>query len=94
MPCSRGAVEEEQLFMWMNCCLSERYEVNQERAVPVMLMRDSRRVRRMEWLMESKAAVRSSRMRMLRWPVSADRRRLLLILMRAVSVLCCERNPD
>ena len=52
--------------MLMNCCRFVRYDFNQERAVPVMLREDSRRERRMAWLMVSKAAVRSRRMRMLR----------------------------
>jgi len=46
-PCDRGAVEEVQLLMLMNCCLLVRYERNQERAVPVMLREHSRRERRM-----------------------------------------------
>ncbi|CAL8299263.1 unnamed protein product [Merluccius merluccius] len=54
--------------MLMNWCLSGRYDVNQERVVPVMLMEVSRRVSRMEWLMVSKAALRSRRMRILREP--------------------------
>ena len=86
-PCNRGAVEEVQLLMLMNCCLLVRYDLNQERAVPVMLRDDSRRERRMVWLMVSKAAVRSRRRRMLRWPESEERRRSLVTLRRAVSVL-------
>ena len=42
----------------------------------------------------SNAAVRSRRMRMLRLPESEERRRSLVILRRAVSVLCFVRNPD
>ena len=92
-PCVRGAVEEGQLLILMNCCLSERYDLSQVSAVPVMLREDSRRERRMEWLMVSKAAVRSRRMRIVRCPESEERRSLV-ILRRAVYVLCCERNPD
>lgn len=39
--------------MLTNCCLSVRYELNQERAVPVMLKCVLRRDRRMEWLQEN-----------------------------------------
>ena len=77
-----------QLLMLMYWCLSERYDLNQESAVPVIPREDSRRVRRMEWLMVSKAALRSRRMRMLREPVSEERRRSFVTLRRAVSVLC------
>ena len=44
--------------------------------------------------MVSKAAVRSRRMRMVRWPESEERRRSFVILRRAVSVLCWDRKPD
>lgn len=47
MPCDRGAVEEVQLLMLMNCGLFVRYHPNQERAVPAVLRQDSRRERRM-----------------------------------------------
>ncbi len=60
----------------------------------MMLREDSKRERRIVWLMVSKAAVRSRRMRMLRWPESEEMRRSLVTLRRAVSVLCCERKPD
>lgn len=49
---------------------------------------------RMECEMVSKAALRSSRMRMDTEPESAERRRSLVILRRAVSVLWRERKPD
>ena len=45
----------------------------------------ARRSRSMEWEMVSKAALRSRRMRMVRRPESAARRRLLVILIKAVS---------
>ena len=48
----------------------------------------------MVWLMVSKAAERSRRMRMLSWPESEERSRSLVTLRRADSVLCCERKPD
>ncbi len=48
----------------------------------------------MVWLIVSNAAVRSSRMRMVRCPESAERRRSLVTFRRAVSVLCFERKPD
>ena len=64
------------------------------RAVSVMLRRDFRRESRMVWLMVSKAAVRSRRMRMESKPESEERRRSFVILRRAVSVLCWVRNPD
>ena len=73
-----------QLLVLMNCCLFVRYDFSQERAVPVMLREDSRQERRMVWLMVSKSAVRSSRMRMLRLPESEERRRSLVTLSRAV----------
>ena len=79
-------MDEVQLLMLMNLCLFVRYDFSQERAEPVMLRDDSKRERRMEWLMVSKAAV-SRRRRMLRWPVSEERRRSLVTLRRAVSVL-------
>ena len=87
-------VEDLQLFIDMYCCLSERYEVNQERAVSVIPRVDLRRERSMGWLMVSKAAVRSSRMTMLSEPVSEDSSRSLVTFRRAVSVLCLERKPD
>ena len=59
-----------------------------------MLREDSRRVRRMVWLMVSKAALRSSRMSMLREWVSEERRRSLVTLSRAVSVLWWDLKPD
>ena len=49
---------------------------------------------RMEWLIVSKAALRSRRMRIEREPESAESRRSLVTLRRAVSVLCFELNPD
>ena len=49
MPWDRGTVKEV-LLMWMNCCRSVRYDLSQESAVPVMLRDDSRRERRMVWL--------------------------------------------
>ena len=49
---------------------------------------------RMEWLMVSKAVLRSRRMRMVRRPKSAERSRSFVIFSRAVSVLCFERKPD
>ena len=60
--------------------------------MPVMWREDSRRESRMEWLMVSKAAVRSRRMRMVRCPESEERRRSLVTFRRAVSVLCFERK--
>ena len=46
------------------------------------------------WEMVSKAAERSRRMRMVSKPSSAARRRSLVILARAVSVLWWGRKPD
>ena len=89
-----GAVDERQLFMEMKCCLSVRYDWNQERAVSVIPRVDLRREISMEWWMVSNAALRSRRMRILSEPVSADRRRSFVTLRRAVSVLCLLRNPD
>lgn len=75
--------------MWMNCCRSLRYDVIRERAVPEMPKDDSMWARRMEWSMVLKAAVRSRRRRMVRWPESAERRMLLVAFKRVVSVLWC-----
>ena len=68
--------------------------MNQERAVPVIPREYWRREMRIEWLMVSKAALRSRRMRMVRRPESAERGRSFVIFSRAVSVLCLERKPD
>jgi len=57
---------------------SESYGLNQERAGNVE--EDSRRVRRVEWLMVSKAAMRSSRMRMLHITNSASSPESLCLL--------------
>lgn len=51
------------------------------------LREDSRWEMRIAWLIVSKAAVRSRRMRIERWPESEERRRSLVTLRRAVSVL-------
>ena len=48
----------------------------------------------MEWVMVSKAALRSSKMRMFREPESEERRRLLVTFRRAVSVLWEDRKLD
>ncbi len=48
----------------------------------------------MEWLMVSNAALRSSRMRMLRLLASVERRRTLVTLRRALLVLWWEQKPD
>lgn len=64
-PCDRGAVEEVQLLILMKC-LVVRYDLNQERVVPVILRDDSGQERRGMWLMLSKVAVRLSRRTMLR----------------------------
>ena len=77
----------------MNCCLSVRYEVSQSSAVPSTPSWRSL-WRRMEWFTVSKAALRSSRTRMLRAPESAEVRRSLMTLVRAVSVLWRGRKPD
>ena len=89
-----GAVEEVQLLIEINCLRSERYDLIQERAVPDKPRAEWRREMSMEWLMVSKAALRSRRMRMEREPESAERRMSLVTLRRAVSVLWSERKPD
>jgi len=76
-----------QLLMEMKWNLSERYDLNQESAEPVMPMDDSRRLRSMVWLMVSKAALRSRRSRMVSEPESDASRRSFVTLSRAVSVL-------
>ena len=54
-------MSEKQLPILMACRLSERYEVNQLRAVPDIPYHVGERVMRMSWLMVSKVADRSSR---------------------------------
>ena len=85
---------ELQLFMLMSCCLSDRQDLSQERAVPVMLREVSRWEKRMAWLMVLKAALRPRRIIMLSRLVSEERRRSLVTLKMTVLVLCCVRNPD
>ena len=51
-----GAVSDTEL---MNCCLSEGDDLNQEGVLPVILREVSSRVRKIEWLMVSKAAVKA-----------------------------------
>lgn len=55
---------------------------------------DDRRLRRMEWLIVSKAADRSKKRRIVSWLESEASRRSLVIFKSAVSVLCFLRNPD
>ncbi len=73
-----------------NCWWSVRYKVNQQSAVPVIPMP----ARSSVWETASNAALRSRRMRMVSSLESAARRRSLVILTRAVSVLCFGRKPD
>ena len=89
-----GEVRDLQLLTEMNWRLSERLEINKMRAVPVLPSEDWRREMRMEWLIVSKAALRSRRMRMEREPESTKRRMSFVTFKRAVSVLCLERKPD
>lgn len=63
-------MEEEQLLQLINCCVFVRYDLHQERAVLVMLRDDFGWERRTVWLIVSKAALRSGRRSMLRWPES------------------------
>lgn len=51
------------------------YDFSQESAVLVMLKMVLRQERRMEWLMVSNDALRSSRIRMLRFPALQEGRR-------------------
>ena len=76
-----------QLLMEIKWNLSERYDLNQESAGPLMPMHDCRRVRSMVWSMVSKAALRSRRRRMLSEPESDASRRSFVTWSRAVSVL-------
>ena len=80
--------------MKMNWFRSVRYDVSQVRALSVMCKRDFKRDSRMEWLIVSKAAVRSRRMRMDSRPESEERRRSLVTLRSAVSVLWWVQNLD
>ena len=73
--------------METNCCLSDRYELNQESAEPVSPRWVERRLRSMGWEMVSKAAERSNRTRILMRPTSAAMRRSFVIFNSAVSVL-------
>ena len=66
--------------------------MNQERAESVM-PKDFRRLRRMEWLTVSKAALRSRRRRMVREPESKSRRSFVTLIS-AVSVLWWVLKPD
>lgn len=72
----------------MNWLRSERYDVNQEWAMPVILREDSSWEKRMEWPMMSKVVLRSSKIWMLRKRTSQERRRSFVTLIRAVSELC------
>lgn len=58
-PGDRRSVEEVQMLMVIDCCLSVRYDLNEDRAVQVMLRVDSRQERR-------KDPVRSRKRRTLR----------------------------
>ncbi len=71
----------------------ERYEWNQLRGVLVIPIKESLS-RRMVCEIVSKAALKSSRRRMDSKPESAAKRRSLLILRSAVSVLWRGRKPD
>ena len=48
-PCETGAVLDMDLLMLMNWQQSERYDLNQEMAVPVTPREDSRQERMMDW---------------------------------------------
>ncbi len=74
-------------LIFTKCWQSVRYEVNQQSAVPVIPV-PARRSRSSVWEMVSNAALRSRRMRMVSSPESAAWRRSLVILTRAVLVLC------
>ena len=63
-------MSEKQLSSLMACRLSVRYEVNQRRAVPNIPYHVDKRVMRMSWSMESKAADRLSRVSALTLPLS------------------------
>lgn len=76
-----------------NWCLSVRYDVNHESATPVIPM-SARRSRSSGWEMVSNAALRLRRMSMVRGPESAARTRSLVILTRAVLLLCFWRKLD
>ncbi len=92
-PWCNGDENDLMFFICTNCFLSERYELNHFRAVPVTPV-PAKRSSKTGCDMVSKAALRSRRMRMERRPESAARRRSLVILTRAVSVLCLEQKPD
>ncbi len=85
-PWLTGAGWELDPLMVTNCYLLDKYEWNQERAVPVSPRWVERRLRRMECETVSKAAERSNRIGMLMRAESEAMRRLLVILTRAVSV--------
>lgn len=52
-----------------------------------MLKEDSKKERRIVWLIVAKAAVRSRKIRILKWPESEERSRSLLTLIRVDFVL-------
>lgn len=79
MPWDRGAAEDVQLML-SNCVQFIGYHLSQGRAVPMMLRRSLGREERIEWLMVSKASVRSRRMRMFSSPESEERKRSLVPL--------------
>ncbi len=91
-PVVTGTGWEVNDFNWMNSA-PERYEWNQLRGVLVIPIKESLS-RRMVCEIVSKAALKSSRRRMDSKPESAAKRRSLLILRSAVSVLWRGRKPD
>lgn len=84
-PCKTVEVEEVWPESVMKYFLSVRYDNSQSRVEPSTPSPPSL-WRRIEWLTVSKAVLRSNRRRMLWAPVSAEVRRSLMTLTRAVSV--------
>lgn len=72
--------------VWRNCCLLERYELNQWRAESETPIDDQ-----YMWdeyvMVDSVKSTKSSRMGMLSEPLSADRKRSVTSCRRAVSLL-------
>ncbi len=80
-------------FNWIHWVRPERYDLNQDRGVPVIPI-ETNLSRSISCETVSKAAVKSRRTSMVKSPESAANNRSLVILIRAVSVLWWGRKPD
>ncbi len=80
-------------FNWIHWVRPERYDLNQDRGVPVIPI-ETNLSRSISCETVSKAAVKSRRTSLVKSPESAANSRSLVILTRAVSVLWWGRKPD